>query len=399
MTRILKRYKLNYHQTSTDGALPIPCNSVEFSGYPGSITSQDEFYTVSGKEHKLAITGTPLYNYNSKLWKDVNIIERLPVGPRITAANHLATNVSSWGHILASSNSGTASKQWLVADFNILDKLTAKPEKVQKITKDDLVTEVSIGGQNNDTKHTVVHRINSNAHVKGLLWLIEQVPSRTHSADLSDVFYEQGYWATYGLPFFKDIANLTAIKRMEELYGKIYSETESPRANIFKTSHVNATTKESIFKFMRQTNFSTNTNDTNNDNITNYTDEKYWTVLGIRWDLETNMSFGVIDTKIAIGVAEGPSLFTAISGPPYTQANTTEVPINKGNIAPIYTDQFDDEPTINGMEMRDLIKHYMEEEEDGTPPFAWSESAFNSLPHEGLPDTWEFKPYMPKWSW
>lgn len=52
-----------------------------------------------------------------------------------------------------------------------------------------------------DIKHTVVHRAGS-GHAKGLLWLIEQVPGRTHSADISDAFLEKTYWATYGLPFF-----------------------------------------------------------------------------------------------------------------------------------------------------------------------------------------------------
>lgn len=43
---------------------------------------------------------------------------QVPIGPRITAANHLSSNVSSWGHTIARSNSGTACKQWLVVDFN-----------------------------------------------------------------------------------------------------------------------------------------------------------------------------------------------------------------------------------------------------------------------------------------
>lgn len=52
-----------------------------------------------------------------------------------------------------------------------------------------------------DIKHTIVHRAGS-GRAKGLLWLIEQIPGRTHSADLSDAFLEKTYWATYGLPFF-----------------------------------------------------------------------------------------------------------------------------------------------------------------------------------------------------
>lgn len=47
-----------------------------------------------------------------------------------------------------------------------------------------------------------MHRTSA-GHNKGLVRLIEQVPGRTHSADLTDALLQQGYWATYGLPFFK----------------------------------------------------------------------------------------------------------------------------------------------------------------------------------------------------
>lgn len=76
MTRILKRYKLNYHMTSKDPT-PAPGVSVDFSGYPGSITSQDEFYVLRGEKHRMAVTGTTLRNYNSKLWRNVNITEQV----------------------------------------------------------------------------------------------------------------------------------------------------------------------------------------------------------------------------------------------------------------------------------------------------------------------------------
>lgn len=76
MTRILKRYKLNYHFTSKSSEI-IPGTSVDFSGYPGCITSQDEFYLVRGTEHKMAVTGTTLRNYNDKLWMDVSINEQV----------------------------------------------------------------------------------------------------------------------------------------------------------------------------------------------------------------------------------------------------------------------------------------------------------------------------------
>lgn len=91
----------------------------------------------------------------------------------------------------------------------------------------------------------------------------------------------------------------------------------------------------------------------------------------------------------------------AVSGPPYTMTNnSTEVnKINKGNVAPIYINKFDDKSKINGMEVRDLVKHTTKNINDQIPPFQWSNSEFADESHEGLPDRWAFKPFAPKWSW
>lgn len=76
MTRILKRYKLNYHLTSKD-TKSVPGTTVDFSGYPGSVTSLDEFYIINGENHQMAVTGTTLKNYNNKMWKDVDIYKQV----------------------------------------------------------------------------------------------------------------------------------------------------------------------------------------------------------------------------------------------------------------------------------------------------------------------------------
>lgn len=63
---------------------------------------------------------------------------------------------------------------------------------------------------------------------------------------------------------------------------------------------------------------------------------------------------------------------------------------------------------INGLEIRDLVKHQQEEAEkeslellnkDVIQPFQWSESDFKDEAHEGLPDLWNFGPFRPAWSW
>lgn len=99
--------------------------------------------------------------------------------------------------------------------------------------------------------------------------------------------------------------------------------------------------------------------------------------------------------------------FIAFAGPPYTAIRNNTIPVNKGNIASIYTSQFNDQATINGLEIRDLVMHRQEQEEqekleilnrDVVKPFQWSESNFSDV-HKDLPDVWDFQPYKPNWSW
>ncbi|XP_041978902.1 putative phospholipase B-like lamina ancestor [Aricia agestis] len=405
MIRLMKRYKLNYHMTSKDTS-PIRGTLVDFSSYPGSITSQDEFYIVQGDNHKMAVTGTKLRNYNNKLWKDVNITDQVPIGPRITAANHLATNISSYAHTLARSNSGTACKQWLVVDYTKLDGVFTGGEK-PAVERKEVITETMF----NDTKHTVVHRASS-GRVKGLVGLIEQIPGRTHSADISDAFVENTYWATHGLPFFKDIAEATHVSKMQEVYGNMFSESLSPRAEIFQREYKNATTLDGILKLMRS-------NDIVAVNTTSDDDCKeemclllrgYWSVLGVRGDIiePKKKAYGVIDTKVVKATWNDTTLnIVAVSGPPHNAISKEDMLVNKGNVASTYTDQFDD-VTISGLEIRALVKQQKEEAEIESlkqlnkftvKPFKWSESSFQGKSHERLPDLWDFDPFHPKWSW
>lgn len=82
--------------------------------------------------------------------------------------------------------------------------------------------------------------------------------------------------------------------------------------------------------------------------------------------------------------------------------------MNKGNFAPIYTKEFDNKPTINSLEIRDLVKQQHEEAEQETlellnrdvvKPFEWSESEFVNNSRQGLPNKWAFTHFKPDWSW
>lgn len=80
------------------------------------------------------------------------------MGPRVMAANRVAQNASEWASQVARSNSGTGNKQWLVVQ-------------------------------------------SSGSRVK--LWVVEQLPSITQAAEQTARLNATGFWASYGLPYYK----------------------------------------------------------------------------------------------------------------------------------------------------------------------------------------------------
>lgn len=106
----------------------------------------------------------------------------------------------------------------------------------------------------------------------------------------------------------QDIAETTHVKQMEEIHGQIFSESESPRAVLFKRGYKNATSLDSIIKLMRQNNVTAMNRASNETSFVGdmesvMTERGYWTVLGVRGDIVNNgkEAFGVIDTKIVSG--------------------------------------------------------------------------------------------------
>lgn len=96
---------------------------------------------------------------------------------------------------------------------------------------------------------------------------------------------------------------------MEKHYGNIFSESESPRAMIFKEKFENATTLKSILDLMRQNNLTEATEmDTSLEECSDDMDcilreQGYWSVIGVRGDIVNirKDAYGVIDTKVVSG--------------------------------------------------------------------------------------------------
>lgn len=73
MLRIQKRYKFSFHETERENSALVNGKIVEFTSYPGSVYSQDDFYKITkrGAKTETTVVGTEIENNNRQLWEKI----------------------------------------------------------------------------------------------------------------------------------------------------------------------------------------------------------------------------------------------------------------------------------------------------------------------------------------
>ncbi|XP_041349261.1 putative phospholipase B-like 2 [Gigantopelta aegis] len=253
--------------------------------------------------------------YNDHLWKFVKPRGIVMEPVRAWTANRLADNGQQWVQTFARYNSGTYNNEWMVIDY----KLFQPGSKELK---------------------------------PGLLTIIEQLPGYVTYADVTDVLQKQGYWASYNLPYFPDVYNMSGLPAKFDNFGDHFSHDNCPRAKIIKRDQSKITGRKSLYEFMRY-------NDYLNDPLSKC---KFCTpaqnadyAISARNDLNPHngtypiqilehMMFGATDVKMTSHAAINWLQMEAVSGPTY----------------------------------------------DPLPPFQWSKH--DNKRHFGHPDLFHFKP-------
>jgi len=217
MLRIMKRYDFDFRQTLNKEIKEMPGRVTAFSGYPGAISSGDDFNAMFPS--RLASMETTIGNKNVELWKFVQPNDTLFMGIRSTVANWMANDGEEWTRIFAEHNSGTYNNEWMIVDYKKLDK-----------------------------KDTSKSR-------KGLLWVLDQIPGHVKAEDRTEQLLKNKYFPSYNLALFPQIFNLSGGQGPAEQYGDWWTYDNAPRAKIFKRDHSNITDIEGMVKLMRQNNF------------------------------------------------------------------------------------------------------------------------------------------------
>jgi hypothetical protein len=77
------------------------------------------------------------------------------------------------------------------------------------------------------------------------LWVFEEAPGKTASADLSRTL-ELGHWPSFNRPYFPEIYEAMGYPAIAAKYGDIFSYQLNPRANIFRRDAGAATTMQGV---------------------------------------------------------------------------------------------------------------------------------------------------------
>lgn len=384
MLRIQKRYKFHYHFSPNQRTNTVPGIDITFTGYPGILGSTDDFYIVKGRQVQSIVSGVGIKNDNLNLWRTVDVHESVPLAARVMAANRISQNRRTWSKAM-SRHPFTGSKQWITVDLSKLSShelaTTAVPQQEQQqehSTQHSSTTEITQSQINTEVILTPEH--------KGLIWIVEQLPGRLHSKDVTENFLIAGNttWVANGLPFFDEILEASGISRDN------YSFDLSP------ADEAELTNLEAVDKYLR--------------------------THGFRGDLlgEESIAYGNIDIKLfSFNAHIGMSDYQAFAGPVFMrlqhmQVRTAEQVSNDADDSPVsavgderLTVSIDDAAELAELEMiteRRPVRNDMRAiamRQIGSGPFKWSQASkgMASIEHEGHPDEWNFAKVAPKWAW
>ena len=246
----LRQYKhYNFAFNQTKGAAS---QQVSFSGYPGDLSSVDDFYVV---DTGLVTIETSLAVVNQSLYNGTVVPESLLYWIRVSVANRMATSGKEWTEIFAHHNSGTYNNQWMVLDLN---KFTPKKSLPN-----------------------------------GTLYILEQIPGQVGVRDATEIL-SYGYWPSYNLPSIKEFYDLMGYPAAVKQYGPQMNDYEMcVRAQIFRRDQGTVSDMPSMMHMMQY-------NDYLHDNISA---GNPWWAISSRGDLATpaqgGQGNGGVDSKVS----------------------------------------------------------------------------------------------------
>ncbi|KAM7089942.1 putative phospholipase B-like 2 [Ciconia maguari] len=318
MLRIIKKYTLPF-RASAGGNSQIPGSIQVFSSYPGTIFSGDDFYILSSG---LVALETTIGNNNPARWKYLDPRGSVLEWLRNIVANRLARSGPEWAAVFRRFNSGTYNNQWMVVDYNAFTPGRASPPQ-------------------------------------GVLTVLEQIPGLVVAADQTELLYQQGYWASYNLPYFEEIFNASGNPELVKKYGDWFTYDKNPRAQIFRRNQTLVHDLDSMVRLMRSN---------------NYLRDPLSRCRGC--DPPQNAE-NAISARSDLNPPNGTYPFPALRQRCH---GGTDMKVTSSGMAPAFGLVAASGPAW-----------------DDVPPFRWSTSPCSTLLRMGHPDLWTFPPIKVRW--
>ncbi|NWW96444.1 PLBLB protein, partial [Rhynochetos jubatus] len=341
MLRVVKKYTLPF-RASASGDSQIPGSIQVFSSYPGTIFSGDDFYILSsGLVSGALVLGDPrpplpspplpspqvalettIGNNNPARWKYLDPRGSVLEWLRNIVANRLARSGPEWATVFKRFNSGTYNNQWMVVDYKAFVPGRASPQQ-------------------------------------GVLTVLEQIPGLVMAADRTELLYQQGYWASYNLPYFEEIFNASGTPELVKKYGDWFTYDKNPRAQIFRRNQTLVRDLDSMIRLMRSN---------------NYLRDPLSRCGGC--DPPQNAE-NAVSARSDLNPANGTYPFPALRQRCH---GGTDMKVTSSGMAPTFGLVAASGPAW-----------------DDVPPFRWSTSPCGTLLHMGHPDLWTFSPIKVRW--
>jgi hypothetical protein len=164
MLRTLKYIEWAFEGTESN-VLGMKPRTVSFSSYPGVLFSGDDFYLNNSN---VALLQTTLSVINKFAYKDlINVDNYVPEFMRLMICNFMSNTGKQWVDNYKSWKDHMYITQWLVLDYDVLNQ------------------------------------INSGKQASGLLHIIEEVPGKIFSDDLTGKLMTDTYFGSFNIAYFK----------------------------------------------------------------------------------------------------------------------------------------------------------------------------------------------------
>ena len=191
--------------------------TVTLSGYPGCISSIDDFYMTG---NGLAVTETTMSMFNTTLTRMYVTPNTLPVFMRVMIANVWATSGAEWSTMFLTNNSGTYCNEWMIL---------ATP---------------------------LITSSNLQSLPPGTFWVVEQLPGPYSVAqDMTWYLNVNKHWPSFNIPYFPSVYKISGVAAMEATVGTFFSWTRYARAEIFARNQSGVTDLASMQRMMRYNNW------------------------------------------------------------------------------------------------------------------------------------------------